>query len=98
MNKFRTMQSKRMKDALCRPGNLSLRTHADQESAIRWTTSSAMGTRQHLRGRNVGSKRDKWDARHALAEFSEFVKRKDSKALLPAMEAIAAVGTWEDVS
>ena len=32
------------------------------------------------------------DAKHALAEFSEFVKREDS-SVLPAMEAIAAVGT-----
>jgi hypothetical protein len=32
------------------------------------------------------------EARHALAEFSEFVKREDS-SVLPAREAIAAVGT-----
>ena len=32
------------------------------------------------------------DVRHALAEFSEFVKREDS-SVLPAMGAIATVGT-----
>ena len=44
-NKFRTMHSKRMKDPLCRPGNLSLTADCEIRIAIRWTTSSATGTR-----------------------------------------------------
>lgn len=49
------------------------------------------GHSDHLRRRCERQQRQ-WDARHALAEFSEFVKREDS-SVLPAMEAIAAVGT-----
>ena len=50
-----------------------------------------MRTRQHLRRRCQRQERQ-WDARQALDEFAEFVKREDS-GVLPAMEAIAATAT-----
>jgi hypothetical protein len=49
------------------------------------------GHSEHRRRRCQRQTRQ-WDARQAIAEFSEFVKREDS-SMLPAMEAIAAVGT-----
>ena len=44
-NKFRTMRSTRMKDAICRPGNLSLTGFLMRWIPDRWTTRSAMSTR-----------------------------------------------------
>ena len=49
------------------------------------------GHSEHLRSKCQRQERQ-WNARYALAEFSEFVKREDS-SVLPAIEAIAAVGT-----
>src|SRR6266581_3827642 len=80
-----------MRNPLCRLGNLSLigdcedtdRNHVDDEFCH--------GHSEHLRRKCQQQERIR-DARHALAEFSEFVKREDS-SVLPAMEAIAAVGT-----
>lgn len=46
---------------------------------------------EHLRGRCQRQERQR-EARHALAEFSEFVDREDS-SVLPAMEAIASTAT-----
>jgi hypothetical protein len=90
-NKFSTMRSAWMKNPLRRPGNLSLtadwedtdRNQADDEFCHRHS--------EHLRKRCQRQERQ-WDARHALAEFSEFVRREDS-SVLPAMEAIAATAT-----
>ena len=90
-NKFRTMHSKRMKDALCRPGNLSLTADWEDTDCNQADDEFCHGHSEHLRGRCQRQERQR-DARHAIAEFSEFVKREDS-SVLPAMEAIAAVGT-----
>lgn len=49
------------------------------------------GHSEHLRRRRQQQEKQ-WDARQALAEFSEFVKREDS-SLLPVMKAIAVGGT-----
>ena len=56
-NKFRTIYSKRMKNPLCRPGNLSL-THPLGRNGSRSgrTTSSAMRTRR-ICGEDVSGKR-----------------------------------------
>jgi len=90
-NKFSTMRSGRLKNPLCRPGNLSLtaawedadRDQADDEFCHRHS--------EHLRRRCQRQERQR-DARQAVAEFSEFVKREDS-SVLPAIEAIAATAT-----
>ncbi|HTT23054.1 MAG TPA: hypothetical protein VMG82_29260 [Candidatus Sulfotelmatobacter sp.] len=90
-NKFRSMHSRRIKNPLCRPGNLSLtaawedadRDQADDQFCHRHS--------EHLRRRCQRQERQR-DARQAVAEFSEFVKRKDS-SVLPAIEAIAATAT-----
>jgi len=91
-NKFRTMHSKRMKDALCRPGNLSLTADWEDTDRNQVDDEFCHGHSDHLRRRCERQERQ-WDARRAIGEFSEFVKRENS-SVLPAMEAIAAVGTW----
>ncbi len=96
MNKFRTMQSKRMKDALCRPGNLSLTTDWKETERNQVDDEFCHRHSEHLRKRCQQQNR-LWDERQSLAEFSEFAKREDS-SVLPAMEAIAAVGTWDAVA
>jgi hypothetical protein len=44
-NKFRTMRSKRMKDALCHPRNLSLDGRTESEDPDPWTTNTAIPIR-----------------------------------------------------
>ena len=90
-NKFSTMRSGRLKNPLCRPGNLSLtvawedadRDQADDEFCHRHS--------EHLRRRCQRQERQR-DARQAVAEFSAFVQREDA-SVFSAMEAIAATAT-----
>jgi hypothetical protein len=95
-NKFRTMRSTRLKNPLCRPGNLSLT--ADWEDTDRDQVDDLFchGHSEHLKRRRQREERQ-WDARHVLAEFSEFAKREDS-TVLPAMVAIAATATSGDAA
>jgi hypothetical protein len=90
-NKFRSMHSRRIKNPLCRPGNLSLTADWDDTDRNQVDDEFCHGHSEHLRRRCQRQERQR-DARHAIAEFSEFLKREDS-SMLPAMEAIAAVGT-----
>jgi hypothetical protein len=90
-NKFSTIRSARMKNPLCRPGNLSLTADCEDTDRNQVDDEFCHGHSEHLRRRCRRQERQR-DARHAIAEFSEFVKREDS-SMLPAMEAIAAVGT-----
>ena len=90
-NKFRSMHSRRMKNPLCRPGNLSLTADWEETDRNQVDDEFCHGHSEHV-GRRCQRQERQWDARHAIAEFSEFVKREDS-SMLPAMEAIAAVGT-----
>jgi hypothetical protein len=95
-NKFSTIRSARMKNPLCHPGNVSLTTDCEHTDCNQVDDEFCHGHSDHLR-RKCERQERQWNARHALAEFSEFVKREDS-SLLPAMEAIAAVGTWGDAA
>ena len=90
-NKFRSMHSRRIKNPLCRLGNLSLTADSEETDRNQVDDEFCHGHSEHLRRRCQRQERQR-DARHAIAEFSEFVKREDS-SVLPAMEAIAAVGT-----
>jgi len=90
-NKFRTMRSTRLKNPLCRPGNLSLTADCEDTDRNQVHDESCHWHSEHLReGRERQQKQQ--DARDALAEFSDFVRREDS-SLLKAMEAIAATAT-----
>lgn len=90
-NKFRSMHSRRMKNPLCRPGNLSLTADWQETECNQVDDEFCHWHSEHLR-RRCQRQEKQWDARNAIAEFSEFVKREDS-SMLPAMEAIAAVET-----
>lgn len=90
-NRFTTMCLARMKNPLCRPGNLSLTSHWGEMESDQVDDEFCHAHSEHLRRRCQQQERQ-WDARHALDEFSEFVKREDS-TVLGAMEAIAATAT-----
>lgn len=90
-NKFRTIHSKRIKNPLCHPGNLSLTAFWNDTQSDQVDDEFCHGHSEHLRKR---CQQQEWrrNARQALSEFSEFVQREDS-SVLPAMEAIAATAT-----
>jgi len=87
-NKFRTMHLKRMKNPLCRAGNVSIGGRFDESDSAQVDDEFCHAHSAYLRGRCQRQERQQ-DARQALAEFSEFLKREDS-SVLPAMGAIAA--------
>ena len=91
LNKFNTMRSKRMKDALCRPGNLSLRTHAEEEDLGSAGDEYCHSHSAQLRAAQKASEKQFGD-RAFLEEFGNFVRREDAK-VFPAMDAILATGT-----
>jgi hypothetical protein len=90
-NRFRTIHSKRMKNPIYRAGNVSLGGHFDESNFGQVDDDFCHAHSEHLRKRCHEQERQR-DARHALAEFCEFVQRQDS-SVLPAMEAIAAAAT-----
>jgi hypothetical protein len=90
-NKFRSIYSRRMKNPLCRPGNLSLTTDCEDTDRNQVDDEFCHGHSEHLRSGCQRQEKQR-DARYVLSEFAEFVKRQDS-SLLPAMKAIAAGAT-----
>ena len=90
-NRFRTMHSTRIKDAICRTGNFSFTGLSDEIDTGQVDDAFCHEHSEHLRETCQRQERQR-EARHTLAEFSAFVKREDS-GILPAMEAIAATAT-----
>lgn len=90
-NKFSTMRSARMKNPICRAGNVSLGGHSDEGDSGQVSDEFCHAHSENLRERCKRQERQD-DARHALVRFSEFVKREDS-SVLPTMDAIAATAT-----
>jgi hypothetical protein len=93
-NKFRTIYSKRMKNPLCRPGNLSLSTHFDETHRDQIGDEFCHSHSAYLRKRCERQERQR-DDKHRISEFLDFVRRQDSD-VLPAMGAISATGTSGD--
>jgi hypothetical protein len=89
-NKFRTMHSKRMKDALCRPGNLSLGGEKADEDLCS-VDELCHKHSAHLRAAQKACQKQSHD-RAFLQEFLNFVRREDAKAL-PTIEALMTTGT-----
>jgi hypothetical protein len=90
-NRFRTMRSKRMKNPLCRPGNLSLTIHWEGTDHDQVGDEFCHSHSEHLRKRC--QRQDKLrDDRTFIMEFVHFVAERDLAAL-PAIEAIAGTGT-----
>jgi hypothetical protein len=89
-NKFRTMHSKRMKDTLCRPGNLSLGVEKADED-LGSVDELCHKHSAHLRAAQKVCQKQSHD-RAFLQEFLSFVRREDAKAL-PTIEAVMTTGT-----
>ena len=89
-NRFRTMHSARMKNPICRAGNVSLGGHFDESDSRQVDEEFCHLHSACLRGSCQRQERQR-DARHALAEFLQFVRHEDSR-MLPVMEAIATGG------
>ena len=94
-NKFRTMHSKRMKDALCRPGNLSINAEKPDEELCSVDELCHKHSPQ-LRAAQKASQKQSHD-RAFLQEFLNFVRREDAKAL-PTIEALMTTGTRGDAA
>jgi hypothetical protein len=90
-NKFSSMRSTRLRNPICRPGNLSLTVAREEPDRDQADDEFCHAHSGHLRARCHGQQQQQ-DASQFLAEFSEFVKREDS-SVLPAIEAIAATAT-----
>jgi len=90
-NKYRTIYSKRMKNPLCRPGNLSLTTHFEERDRDQIGDEFCHSHSAYLRKRCEQQEKQR-DDRHRIGEFVDFVRRQDSH-VLPAFGAIAATGT-----
>lgn len=90
-NKFSTMRSAGMKNPICRAGNVSLCGYSDSSDSGQVDDEFCHKRSAFVRGR-CQTEETQRDARHALAEFVEFVQREDS-ALLPTMGSIGATAT-----
>jgi hypothetical protein len=90
-NKFKTMHSKRMKDTLCHPGNLSLAGRIEDDDFRSVDDEYCHAHSELLRTASKASEKQSGD-RAFLQEFVNFVRREDPK-VLPAIEAILATGT-----
>ncbi|MGH9739386.1 MAG: hypothetical protein ACRD4X_12505 [Candidatus Acidiferrales bacterium] len=90
-NKLRSIHSRRMKNPLCRPGNLSFTADCEETDRCQVGDEFCHRHSEHLRSRCQRQEKQR-DAKHALAEFADFVKREDS-SLLRAMEAISSTAT-----
>jgi len=85
-NKFRTIRSKRMKNPLCCPGNVSLSTRPDNADQGQVTDEFCHSHSAHFRKRCERQLKGR-EGRHLIAEFEDFVRYEDS-SVIPAMEAI----------
>jgi len=94
-NKFRTMHSKRMKDALCRAGNLSLGGERKDEDLCS-VDELCYKHSAHSRAAQKACQKQSQD-RAFLQEFLNFVRREDAKAL-PTIEALMTTGTWGEAA
>jgi hypothetical protein len=89
-NKLRSIRSKRMKNPICRSGNVSLGGYFDENDTGQVDDEFCHAHSAHLRGRCQRQERQR-DARQALAEFAQFVQREDS-SVIPAIRAILETG------
>jgi hypothetical protein len=89
-NKFRTLHSKRMKDALSNPRNLSLNTQMEWDDPCSVDDEYCHSHSEHLRmAANASEKRDR--DRACLREFVDFVRREDPTSA-PAIEMQLVAG------
>ena len=90
-NRFRTLRSKRMKDALSQPGNMSLDTQRERGDLFSVSDEFCHSHSEHLqRAGKASEKRDR--DRAFIGEFVDFVRREDPNSLA-AIESLLATGT-----
>jgi hypothetical protein len=95
-NKFNTMYAARMRNPLCRTGNLSLSGHVDGEDWGAVNDEYCHTHSEHLR--NAAERLEKqWQDRQRIVEFTHFVSREES-GTLPAIGAIRATGSHSDTA
>ena len=89
-NKFRSLHSKRMKDALSNPRNLSLDTQMAWDDPCSVDDEYCHSNSEYLRrAANASEKRDR--DRAFLRRFVDFVRREDPSSA-PAIEMLLAAG------
>jgi hypothetical protein len=95
-NKFRTIHSKRRKDAMCRWGNLSLTGQMDSEQCGEVDDVYCHAHSEYLRrAADISEKRARDGS--FVSEFVDFVRREDP-SVLPSIESILATGTLGDAA
>ena len=95
-NKFRTIHSKRRKDAMCHTGNLSLTGQVDAKNCGEVDDEYCHEHSEYLRRTaDISEKRAR--DRTFVGEFVDFVRRKDP-SVLPAIQSILATGTPDDAA
>jgi hypothetical protein len=95
-NKLKTCYSKSLKDALFRPGNLSLGAQMEGENLGSVDDEYCHSHSAYLQRAANASEKQAWD-RTFLEEFAEFVRREDAK-VLSTIEAIFTTGTQADAA
>jgi len=95
-NKFRTIDSKRRKDAMCHASTLSLTGHADAENRGEADEQYCHEHSEYLRRAAAISEKRARDGTF-VRELVDFVKREDP-SVLPAIESILATGTPGDAA
>jgi len=95
-NKFRTIHSKRRKDAMCHTGNLSLTGQRDFEASGEVDDVYCHAHSEYLRrAADISEKRARDGS--FVREFVDFVRREDP-SVLPSIESILATGTLGDAA
>ena len=95
-NKFRSLQSSRMKDALSQRGNVSLDSQTAWDDPCAVDDEYCHAHSEHLQ--RAANASEEWERNRALVrEFVDFVHREAPDALL-AIEAITETGTHEEVA
>lgn len=95
-NKFRTMRSARMKNPLCRAGNVSLSIQRDAENCGQVDDEYCHAHSEYLRKASEQLEKQGED-HHRITEFTDFVSREDS-GVGPAVGAILATDTHADAA
>jgi hypothetical protein len=90
-NKLGSIRSKRIKNPICRTGNVSLGGHFDESDSGQVDDEFCHAHSAYLR-RRCQRREIQRDASHTLAEFAEFAQREDSN-LFSAICAIATTST-----
>jgi hypothetical protein len=93
-NKFRTLRSKRLKDALLQPGNVSLDTQRGWDDPCSVDDEYCHTHSEHLQRAANASEKQGQD-RAFVTEFTDFVRRKDP-TVMPAVEAFLMAGTQRE--